>query len=663
MRGVLDVVVGHHGRHCSSPCGSGSAWAREVARASIPAPCRVGGTRPGGRIDSSGAAGPAVGPHHEPTEQPHGDDRRDRRDPAVRRRSTAADRERLAQTCRRHPARRRASTPCTRATSARSSPCSTAGSRSSSSSTGSSACSASACPGAIFGEVPITLGTPFPSGFRAAEPSRVMRVEARELLRGRRGGARGRGEGRRARARAHRRAAGRRRRAAAAARDRARAPLGRGLLGPAPLPRPQPDHVRLADARRRATPPSAGAATCPPDGDCPAVRVAGRHDARATAAARGRRAARPADAARPPAEYDTIVIGAGPAGLAAAVYGASEGLRTIVIEREAPGGQAGTSSRIENYLGFPSGVSGDELGKPRAPAGAPARRGDPRHALDHRHRPGDAHACTSTAATCCAARTIILATGVTWRHLAIDGFERLIGKGVYYGASRSEAPSTHGLDVHIIGAGNSAGQAALFFASHARTRHDRLPRRRAREEHVAVPRRPGPRASRTSRSSSAPRSSAVHGDATLERDRHPRSRDRATTTRRECGGLFIFIGADAETRPGCRPRSRSTTRGYVLTGADVAGRGRWNARARPVPARDERARHLRLRRRALQPGQARRGGGRRGQHGDRLRPPVPADPPDAAARRLRGVPAMSYRDSLHSTTAPSSSPMRAWRRR
>ena len=166
-------------------------------------------------------------------------------------------------------------------------------------------------------------------------------------------------------------------------------------------------------------------------------------------------------------EYDTIVIGGGPAGLAAAVYGASEGLRTVVVEREAPGGQAGTSSRIENYLGFPSGVSGDELAS---------------RALQQARRLGAeilvtrsvAHIDSATRQVyldgddIVRARTIILATGVTWRRLAIDGFDRLIGKGIYYGAARSEASATHGLDVHLIGTGNSAGQAALFFANHAR---------------------------------------------------------------------------------------------------------------------------------------------------------------------------------------------------
>ena len=168
------------------------------------------------------------------------------------------------------------------------------------------------------------------------------------------------------------------------------------------------------------------------------------------------------------AQYDTVIVGAGPAGLAAAVYGASEGLHTIVIEREAPGGQAGTSSRIENYLGFPSGVSGDELAS---------------RALQQARRLGAEILVTRAITQIDAAnrqvhldggdvlraRTIILACGVAWRHLSIEGFDRLAGKGISYGAARSEAASTHGLDVHIVGAGNSAGQAAMFFSNHARS--------------------------------------------------------------------------------------------------------------------------------------------------------------------------------------------------
>ena len=162
-----------------------------------------------------------------------------------------------------------------------------------------------------------------------------------------------------------------------------------------------------------------------------------------------------------------MIVGAGPAGLAAAVYGASEGLRTIVVEREAPGGQAGTSSRIENYLGFPSGVSGDELA---GRALQQARRLGA-EILVTRSISGSIPTratSTSTAAMCSSARDHPRVR-VSWRRLTIDGLERLTGKGVSYGAARSEAPNTHGLDVHIVGAGNSAGQAALFFSTHARS--------------------------------------------------------------------------------------------------------------------------------------------------------------------------------------------------
>src|SRR5919107_719993 len=137
------------------------------------------------------------------------------------------------------------------------------------------------------------------------------------------------------------------------------------------------------------------------------------------------------------AEYDTLIVGAGPAGLAAAVYGASEGLRTIVVERQAPGGQAGTSSRIENYLGFPSGVSGDELAS---------------RALQQARRLGAEILVTRTITRLDAAsrevhldgvdvlraKTIILACGVSWRRLSIEGFDRLGGKGDFYRAPSRE---------------------------------------------------------------------------------------------------------------------------------------------------------------------------------------------------------------------------------
>ncbi len=311
--------------------------------------------------------------------------------------------------------------------------------------------------------------------------------------------------------------------------------------------------------------------TPPPDDDCPVLRLAdgtliSRPQARDVARLLGLQTnARLA-------EYDTMIVGGGPAGLAAAVYGASEGLRTVVVEREAPGGQAGTSSRIENYLGFPSGVSGDELAN---------------RALQQARRLGAEILVTRSVTRIdpttrevyldgddvVRARTVILATGVTWRRLAIEGFNRLIGKGIYYGAARSEAGASHGLDVYLIGAGNSAGQAALHFANHARVvtlvvRGDSLEKGMSRylieqlggKSNVAVQLRS--------------EVVAAHGDNHLMAI-DIRDGASGTVRRHDCGGLFVFIGADAET--GWLPADIARdARGYVLTGDDVVKAGRWS---------------------------------------------------------------------------------------
>jgi thioredoxin reductase (NADPH) len=277
------------------------------------------------------------------------------------------------------------------------------------------------------------------------------------------------------------------------------------------------------------------------------------------------------------ADYDVVIVGAGPAGLAAAVYGASEGLRTIVVEREAPGGQAGTSSRIDNYLGFPAGVSGDELAS---------------RALQQARRLGaeilvtrsilridpDTRQVHLDGGDVLRARTIILACGVSWRRLPLDGFERLAGRGVSYGASRSEAASTHGEDVHIVGAGNSAGQAALFFSTHARSvtmlcRSDTLAKSMSRYliDRLAT------------RANIAVRFGAevagVHGEASLEAI-DVRDSETGAVTRLSSGGLFIFIGADAETA--WLPNDIALDpKGFVLTGTDIRPSGRWTLNRDP----------------------------------------------------------------------------------
>ncbi len=168
--------------------------------------------------------------------------------------------------------------------------------------------------------------------------------------------------------------------------------------------------------------------------------------------------------------YDLLVVGAGPAGLAAAVYGASEGLRTLVVEEEAPGGQAGMSSRIENYLGFPTGISGAELARR---AVVQARRFGVEILTTRRVVGLDVDGPTSVITledgTTLDSRAVLIATGVSYRELRAEGISALTGAGVYYGAALSEGESVRGMDVFVVGGANSAGQAAMYFSRFAKT--------------------------------------------------------------------------------------------------------------------------------------------------------------------------------------------------
>jgi thioredoxin reductase (NADPH) len=427
-------------------------------------------------------------------------------------------------------------------------------------------------PGDMFGEVPIALGTVFPVGFRAAEVSRVMRLEARDYHA-----------------------------VAAVAPDVARE-IGRlarhrmggsgGLQGIAAEPPPPRAIVvgprwdaSCAELRRFLDrnqitfswliPDAPDAAeqwggSLPDDGDCPTIRVV---DGKTVARPQLRRVAELLGLATEAAaaEYDVVIVGAGPAGLAAAVHAASEGRRTIVIERAAPGGQAGTSSRIENYLGFPSGVSGEELASRalqqarRLGAEILVTRSITRIEAATRHVQVDGGDVLR-------AQAIVLACGVTWRQLSIPGFDRLVGKGISYGAAPSEAANAHGLDVHIVGAGNSAGQAALFFSNHARSvtiicRGESLDKSMARYLANQLAARPNIRAMNRTEVV------AAHVDVSLEAV-DVRNGATAETTRLESGGLFMFIGADAETA-WLPPEIALDRHGYVLTGSDVRAAGRW----------------------------------------------------------------------------------------
>ncbi len=166
--------------------------------------------------------------------------------------------------------------------------------------------------------------------------------------------------------------------------------------------------------------------------------------------------------------YDLVIVGAGPAGLAAAVYGASEGLHTILLEREVPGGQAGTSSHIDNYLGFPSGLSGGELTR-RAVAQATRFGAEILTAQEVKSvRVEDQYRIVTLAdGTELSGHVLLISTGVSYRRLDIPGVERLTGAGVYYGAAMTEALSCRNGDVYIVGGANSAGQAAMYLSQFA----------------------------------------------------------------------------------------------------------------------------------------------------------------------------------------------------
>ena len=168
--------------------------------------------------------------------------------------------------------------------------------------------------------------------------------------------------------------------------------------------------------------------------------------------------------------YDLVIVGGGPSGLAASVYGASEGLRTVMVERDAPGGQAGLSSMIENYLGFPAGLSGADLAR-RAVAQAKKFEVEivSPQIVSRLRIEGSTPIVTLSDGTELTSHVVLLATGVQWRRLDVPGIDRLVGAGVYYGGTLAEAFFCRNEDIYIVGGANSAGQAAVYFSRYART--------------------------------------------------------------------------------------------------------------------------------------------------------------------------------------------------
>ena len=272
-------------------------------------------------------------------------------------------------------------------------------------------------------------------------------------------------------------------------------------------------------------------------------------------------------------DYDVVIVGGGPAGLAAAVYGASEGLCTLLVERVACGGQAGTSSRIENYLGFPAGLSGDELsGRARQQALRfhaellVARSVESIELGDGSSASAAHHAVILEDGVRLTTRSIIMASGVQWRRLNTPGLDRLTGHGVYYGAAATEALAIRGRRVHIIGGGNSAGQAAMLFSSYAESvtmlvrgkslaasMSQYLIDQLAAKANVTVETE-----TEVVEVEGADRLEAIDLAVGPERRRE----------RRESDALFVFIGAHAETS-WLPERVIRDQWGYVCTGRDV----------------------------------------------------------------------------------------------
>jgi thioredoxin reductase (NADPH) len=268
--------------------------------------------------------------------------------------------------------------------------------------------------------------------------------------------------------------------------------------------------------------------------------------------------------------YDIIIVGAGPAGMAAAVYSASEGLKVLLVERFAAGGQAGTSSRIENYLGFPAGISGDELTE-RALKQVKHFGVEMlfKRNIEEVQALNDGHCVTLDGGDRLTASVLLLTTGVSWHRLEFEGHDNLLGRGIVYGASRFDGVAVTGTRIFIVGGGNSAGQAAVFYSGYA-------------AEVVMLVRGAGLahtmsqylikqiRDKANIRVEPYTQVTAVHGEDHLEQittTSRPPDGPESTNTRK-AKALFIMIGAVAKTH-WLPPSLERDANGYICTGRDI----------------------------------------------------------------------------------------------
>lgn len=273
-------------------------------------------------------------------------------------------------------------------------------------------------------------------------------------------------------------------------------------------------------------------------------------------------------------EYDIAIVGAGPAGLSAAVYAASDGLRTIVLERDVPGGQASHTSAIENFFGFPNGIGGSELARlaGRQAEGFGAELTLLRGVSGNRTERDGRFVIEVEGGYEFSAPVVVAATGMDWRRLSVEGLDELLGRGVYYGAGRSEAAHCAGETAIVVGAGNSAGQAALHLArAGARVtmivRGDRLGRTMSEYLVQRI------EESRLTEARFGTEVHAVQGDrgrlagvAIVGAD--------GRESRLSARALFVCIGGVPRTAWAAGSGVRTDVAGYVLTGPDLLDRGK-----------------------------------------------------------------------------------------